>query len=129
MQTRPLPAEPPQNPPEASDPLDTRLRRFDTLLAAAFAGVILVNCALILVFWYQTRLVRAQYAQKQQILSRYHLLEAPAVQEVLSKLETFSLQNRDYAALLRRYQVLYPHALPGNTPPKTTSPLTLPPGK
>jgi hypothetical protein len=107
MEIKPFKDGPPHGPPAAEEPADSRFRLLCNLLATAFAGVILVNTALTFHFWYQTKLVRAQLAHRQEMLWNYQRFEAPVLRDLLAQLEGYSQQNRDYQPIAQKYSMLF----------------------
>ncbi|MCX6903720.1 MAG: hypothetical protein NTW03_09640 [Verrucomicrobia bacterium] len=101
----------PQGEPVSMQPTDAADKNFAALyrmLTAVFAGLLLVNLGLWFLLSWQTKQVRAQLAQNRQAIARYHQVEEPVIKDMLNKLESFGLQNRDYQPLLQKYPGLFP---------------------
>ena len=112
-----------------TDSADQNFAAIYRMLTAVFAGLLLVNLGLWFLLSWQTRQVRAQLAQNRQAIARYHQVEEPVVKEVLNKLESFGLQNRDYQPLLQKYPGLFPRFQPtgaGAAPRTSASPAASP---
>lgn len=89
--------------------VEGQLNRVYIVLALASAAVIISTIGLAFLLWYQTRIVRMQLAQNRHAIARYQRLEEPMINDVLSKLEHHSTQNRDYLNLIQKYTLLFPH--------------------
>jgi hypothetical protein len=103
-------------PAPQESPVDKRFGFLFAVLSLAFAGMILANaCFCVLLVWH-TRILRAQLAQGRQTISRYHKLEEPIVRDLISKLDGYGLQNRDFEPILRKHAVLFPRLQQTNAP-------------
>jgi hypothetical protein len=78
------------------------------MLSLALAGLVALSLGVTFVTWYQTRQVRRQLEQSRQAIAQYQRVEEPLVNDLLSKLEGFGLQNRDYLPILQKYAFLFP---------------------
>jgi hypothetical protein len=127
----------PSAPLAGPTPMDRKLGGLCFTLTLAFAGLLLANLGFSVLLIWQTRLVRQQLAQGSQTLLHYQKTEEPLVRDLLSKLEGFGLQNRDYEPILKKHAVLFPRLqpsgskLPGGVLPSGASvaPSALQPGR
>lgn len=114
---RPTPAS-----PAPFAPLEAQLDLLYKVLFVAFAAVIVTNVAVTGVFIWQTKLVRQELDRNRRALAQYQRVQEPMVKDLISKLESYGLQNRDFQPLLQKYPVLFPRfadagsAAPSKTP-------------
>lgn len=93
----------------ADDNLEARLKFHYLLLCVAMiAGILVCGGVSFFLWWHTTRLVRPQLEQSRRAVANYHRVEEPLIKDIISKLDGYGLQNREFTNILQRYPALFP---------------------
>ena len=100
------------------------LNVFYGVLCVALTGMLHLSAGFSFLIWWQTRQVRQQVDQGKQALARYERIEMPMIKDVVTKLEAYGQQNRDFQPILQKYAYFFPKykPQPAGTAPKTSVP-------